>query len=247
MSAPKPQYIANLLVELGINPDFKKLDEVCFTLIKNQIPTLSDEEIYDYIEENKKDIANELFIKVNDAITDGVDLTFDIKEEDSDFYIQFFDKPEIFLLRKLQKNTTKYFEVFCTKILDKLGGNSLVVGGTDDGGIDFISSELKLNGLPKNSTKGSNIFVVGQAKRKGDGSHIKETDLRGFVGASVKKINELKKTRSEQYGIFQPTILAFWTTSDFHSDAKIYARDLGIWYLNGIALCQLALRLGIKE
>jgi len=246
MSLPKPQYIANSLVELGNNPTFKKLEEVIYSIFKIKNLPLSEEEIWDYIEQFKKDIANELFLKIDDGKHDGVLLNYEINEDSGDFYIKFFDKPEITLLRKIQADTPQNFEFFCKNILDKLGGNSLVSGGPYDGGIDFTSTELQLKNLPGISTKGSRILVLGQAKRYADGNHVKEKDLREFVGASIKRMDELKKTRSDQFGILQPVILAFWTTSDFHQNAKDYARDLGIWYLNGIALCQLAFQLGIE-
>jgi hypothetical protein len=45
--------------------------------------------------------------------------------------------------------------------------------------------------------------------------------------------------------LLTPVLLAFWTTGDFSPSAKKYARDLGLWYLNGIGLAQLATRLGL--
>jgi hypothetical protein len=243
MSLPKPQHIANLVVELGNNLEFRKLENVVYDIFKIRFSSYSDAENWDYIEQYIKDIANELFIKVTDNKIDGVTLSFEINEDGGDFYIKFLDKPEIMLLRRLQANTPQNFEIFCKQILDKLGGNSIVSGSPYDGGIDFTSTDLLLNNLPGLSTKGSKILVIGQAKRYIDGNHVKEKDLREFIGAAIKRMDELKKTRSDQFGILHPIILAFWTTSDFHLNAKNYAKDLGIWYLNGIALCQLAIYL----
>lgn len=247
MARPRPQHIANTLLEYGHNTDFRNLNDIVFSFFKAKGFSMSDEEISDYVEEHITEIANELFIKIDDRKNDGVTLNFELSEDEGVFYIKFFDKPEMTLLRKLQNNTPENFEHFCKKILDKLGGNSSVSGGTDDGGIDFSATDLQLKNLPSLSTKGSRILVLGQAKRYIDGKHIKETDLRGFIGASIKRVDDLKKTRSEQFGILHPTILAFWTTSDFHSNARDYAKNMGIWYLNGVALCQLALYLGLEE
>lgn len=247
MALPKPQYIANSLLEFGNNTEFKNLSEVIFDFFKSKGFTMSAEEISDYAEEHLIAIANELFIKIDDRRNDGVTLNFELTEDQGTFYIKFFERVEIELLRKLQSDTPENFEHFCKKILDKLGGNSLVSGGSDDGGIDFSSSDLQIKNLPSLSTKGSRILVLGQAKRYIDGNHVKETELRAFVGACIKRIDELKKTRSEHFGILHPVILAFWTTSDFHSSARVYAKEIGIWYLNGVALCQLALQLDIAE
>lgn len=71
--------------------------------------------------------------------------------------------------------------------------------------------------------------------------------LREFVGASLRRVAELKRTRADHFGLFQPTVLAFWTTSDFHKSAKAYAKEMGIWYLGGPALCQLATSLGFAD
>jgi restriction endonuclease Mrr len=246
MGVPKPHFIANQLIEHGNNNEFRKLQDVLFDIIKNKMPTFSDEEILDYVEQYKDTIATELFLKENEKSTDGIDLNFDISEEDDGHYIRFFDKPEIKLLRSIQTNTSKNFEHFCARILEKLGGKALVEGGTDDQGIDFTAFDLRIQNLSKISTKGSRIYVFGQAKRYKDGNHVVEKELREFVGCCIKRIDDFKRTRSDQYGVLQPTILAFWTTSDFHINAKNFAKDMGIWYLNGIALCQLAIELGVE-
>lgn len=245
MNLPKPQIVANWLVTEGSNPVYKKLDEVTAEILRKKIHTISEEQTWDYIEQYLDDIARELFRKETDSQIDAIELNFDISEEDDNYYIKFHDKPEIHFLRALQADSPDNFEKFCKTVLDKLGGKSIVTGGASDGGIDFISFDLQINNLPYPSTPGSRLIVIGQAKRNNDGNHIKETKLREFVGASIKKIDELKKSRSNTLGILHPAVLAFWTTTDFHEDAKKYARDIGIWYLNGIALCQLALKLDI--
>lgn len=247
MSSIKPQFVANKIVEFGTNLEFKKLDEVTFDILKANKYINSEEQIWDYIEQFNSDIARELYIKIEDRKTDGVTLNFELNDESGDYYIKFFNTPELDLLRKLQKNSPQNFEIFCKNILEKLGGLSHVSGGPNDGGIDFISTDLLLNNLPNNSTKGSRILVVGQAKRYKDGNQVCEKELREFVGASIKRIDDLKKTRSDQFGILHPVVLAFWTTSDFNSNARDFAKSIGIWYLNGVALCQLAIQLGLSN
>src|SRR5690348_13879512 len=135
MSLPKPQYIANLVVEIGANPEFKNLETVVFEILNSRFPSYSEEAIWDYIEQYLADIANELFIKVTDNKIDGITLNFEINEDIGNYYVRFFDKPEIKLLRKLQADTPENFELFCKKVLDKLGGNSTVTGSPHDGGI----------------------------------------------------------------------------------------------------------------
>ena len=72
MGFPIPQYIANVLVEIGDNLEFQKLNQVIFSVIKQKIPSKSDEEVWDYAEQYEGDIAKELFIKTNDNRIDGI-------------------------------------------------------------------------------------------------------------------------------------------------------------------------------
>ena len=242
-----PQAVANWVVEFGNNLAQENLDDVVANILKTKMPKFSEEEIWDYIESHRNTIANELFQKIDNSIDDGINLNFQISQDGSTFYINFLNKPEIALLRKLNSITSKDFEFFCKKILDKMGGNCTVDGGKDDGGIDFTCYNLQLNCLSNiPTTKGARILVLGQSKQFTTGEQITESDLRKFVGASTKKIGIIKKTKSEQIGILHPIILAYWVTSDFQKDAKIYANEIGIWYLNGIAISQLALKLGLE-
>lgn len=245
MALPKPQYIANQIVQECNNENFEELENVIFRILQNRCLNMSDEERWEYIELYKKDIANELFSKENDSEIDGLTPNFKIEEDHGNYHVKFFDNVETQLLRQLQRNTSQGFECFCSNILQKIGGNSRIIGGCDDGGCDFYATDLKLGGLPRLSNIGSRILVIGQAKRYKNGNHVTLKELREFVGSSMKKIDELKK-ENNKLGILHPTILAFWTTSDFHPEAKIYARNIGIWYLNGIALCQLAKELNLE-
>lgn len=247
MAGPKPQYIANLLAEKGTNLEPIRLETVVVDLLRQKMKQMSEDEIWEWTEDNLRFVANDLYQKETDCLIDAVKLNFDIWEEDDGHYIKFLDSPEIRLLRKLQKGTPKDFEIFCGDILSALGGTKNIVGGSYDGGIDFWSTDILLNGMTYPSTLGSRVVVVGQAKRYADGNHVSEVDLRAFVGASVRRLGELKRTKSEFIGLLQPAVLAFWITSDFHSNAKRFAQEMGIWYLNGIALCQLAISLGFDE
>lgn len=245
MGKLNPNKVANWLVENGTNIEYKKLQDVLYDILEQKISKWSEEQIWDFIEEYSDDVARELFRKEDQFRIDGIEPTFDISDEDDIHYISFFDRPEIEFLRKLQSDTPENFEYFCKNLLIKLGGSAEVTGGSYDGGIDFIGYDLQINNLPQASTIGSNILVVGQSKRYTGGNHVNEKELREFVGASIKRIDTIK-IQKESIGILQPIILAFWTTSDFHANAIKYAKKMGIWYLNGIALSQMALKLNMK-
>lgn len=90
------------------------------------------------------------------------------------------------------------------------------------------------------------MTVIGQAKRYNPDNFVSETELRKFVGGAIYKASTLKSTISS-LGVIAPISYAFWTTSNFHPDAITYARNMGLWYLNGLALAQLANRMDIDK
>ena len=62
-----------------------------------------------------------------------------------------------------------------------------------------------------------------------------QQDVAQSLGLSVIEANRLT-----------PVIYAYWTTSDFHHEARKYAKAMGKWYLNGVGVTQLALRAGVN-
>jgi hypothetical protein len=75
---------------------------------------------------------------------------------------------------------------------------------------------------------------------------ISEPTVRDFVGAAVKRANDLRIFYSDSCGGLSPVILAFWTTSDFNQFALKYASAIGIWQLSGTGLAQLLAKMGIN-
>ncbi|MNC75609.1 hypothetical protein D3C75_1271730 [compost metagenome] len=60
--------------------------------------------------------------------------------------------------------------------------------------------------------------------------------MRQFVGSCKAKINDLK--RSGKIGPFTPIMCAFWTTSNFSAEAVSYAKQIGVWYMDGISIAK---------
>ena len=89
------------------------------------------------------------------------------------------------------------------------------------------------------------VTVIGQTKRYKESNVINEKQLREFVGAGVWKRHKLRLDS----GItpLAPTILAFWTTSNFEPNAKRYAREIGIWYMDGQTLASYITKLGLGD
>jgi restriction endonuclease Mrr len=89
----------------------------------------------------------------------------------------------------------------------------------------------------------SNVLVIGQAKRYTE-SLVSEREVREFVGGAMYQAHNIRKASTE-IGVTSPIVFAFWTTSEFHPAAKRYSKEMGLWYLNGIALAQLAYKVGM--
>lgn len=62
------------------------------------------------------------------------------------------------------------------------------------------------------------------------------------LGLSTRQANQLWRS---YLALEQMRAFAFWTTSDFQPSAKKYARGVGLWYLNGLGIAQLAIRLQV--
>lgn len=248
MSDIKPQYLANLMItECSHSEHPVKIDDAIYEVLCHENHNdLSEEARWEYVECYKTDIANELFRKKDDIESDGAPVSFDIEEDHGEYYVKFTNVIEIELLRKLRQISPSQFEVFCSNILEKMNGTASVSGGRDDNGIDFHATDINLFNMPSLSTLGSRVMVIGQAKRYKNGNHVKTKELKEFIGSSLLAMYEHKKDVGKAIGIMHPIILAFWTTSDFHYIAKQYARDMGLWYLNGLALCKLATEMGVN-
>jgi len=235
------------IVEDCSNLDYASLQTLIVNVLSTRLPTLSDEQRAEFSEEVELQVLNELYRRLGMDKDDGVVSNFEVSSEESTSYIRFIERPELTLLDTLRNATPKQFEQFCKKVLDTLGANAIVKGGPGDGGVDFFALDLPLNPYDIPSPPGGKALVVGQAKKYAIDNLVTEYELRSFVGASAKESFNIKRDHPSEIGIAHPTVLAFWTTSDFHTSARQFARDLGIWYLNGLALVQLANRLGIED
>lgn len=130
-------------------------------------------------------------------------------------------------------------------VLERLGGRSEVTGCSHDGGIDFIAYGLTgfCQSLPL--PKAAELAVVGQAKRYAEHRPIKESDLRHFVGGAAARIDQMRREQSAR--AMSPIVLAFWSSSSFDQNALEFARQMGLWYMDGIALAKYVDALGLRE
>lgn len=216
-------------------------------LSKNSKRPVSPEEIAETVEELVPDVAGCLASIADDYVRQGVDPSFRVEIEDGDHFYCCKDSPDRDFRRKLADMTPDGFEHFCKGILNKLMGSATVTGGPNDQCVDFYAVGLPLAGGAGPFPIASRLLVFGQAKRWKIDTQISPTDLREFVGAAVLRVDELRRKHSDKCGLLTPICFAFWATCDFSVEAREFAERMGLWYLNGKALSQLAIRIGLGE
>jgi len=241
MSLVKPQHLANCIAREIRESSFIDLTKVMFEIIQQHHFIASEEETWDYVELYKEDVARDLFEKESRARECGIECSFDIDEEHGTYYIKYSCPSYNDVLAAICAISSDQFERFCASIITRMGGVGSATGGDDDGGIDFIGENLLLAKIPSLSHLPDSVYLLGQAKHYKDGNQVTLVEARAFVGAAVKRQDELLHSGFKR---LQPIIFAFWTTSDFHKAAYDFFKELGVWALNGQQLSSLAHILG---
>jgi len=248
MSDPTPNIIASWVDSHCKNTSFLSLQDVIIDVLNIKMQGSSQETIAEIAEKVEPDVLKALHEIADEGIVDGIEPKYILDSEASTNYIKFIEQTEFdSFLQTLREGSPENFESFCVKILNALGADAVRVGSSHDGGIDFEAFDLPLSHIDGPRPSGAKALVIGQAKRYAVDNFISERDIREFVGAVIKRSFLLKTKNSNKVGIIHPTAFAFWTTSDFHRNAKKFAKEMGIWYLNGYALVQLATKLNLNK
>lgn len=246
MGELSPETLAYWLAQDATNMNYRPLFDVTTDVLATRLPGRSPEQCADLAERLLLKISESLEQIVRDLVEDGVEPSFELSSEESTLYFKALKTEALAFRDNLLKLTPTEFEGFCASLLTKLGADAWVTGKTGDGGIDFVARNVSLSGSPGPATIGARTLVLGQAKRYARENLVAETDLRGFVGSAIKRSSDPDDTATYRRAILAPLSFAFWTTSDFQPSAKKYAKIVGLWYLNGTGLAQLALRLGVR-
>ena len=225
------------------NADFLLLEEVAFAVLRKHLPRYSDDRIWDIIEEKVEFIAEHLRNDAAESKADGVPLRFEIDDEQSP-YIRAFPADNA-LLAKLRRINPFAVEDLCAQVLAKLGATANATERTGDGGVDFIASNLDIMPAGYGIPAVCRATVIGQTKRYKETNVINEKTVREFVGSGVWKRHKLRLDSG--ISPLAPVILAFWTTSNFEPNAKRYAREMGIWYMDGHTLSSYIAKLGLRD
>lgn len=244
MADPRPQYVANIIVQEIRNENYLNLRDIAHDILSRHHIFQSDEMIWDYVEHYIEDISKELFIKESNALESGLTIPFDIDQDGEDYYIKYRSVPYTSVLDALWGITPKQFEHFCADLINKMGGRGIVNGGSIDEGVDFIGENILFSGINKNAFMPNNIYLIGQAKHYCDGHNVTLNEGRSFLGSAMKYRDKMIRSSRK---LFQPFIFAYWTTSDFHSETLDLFNSMGVWALNGQQLSALAFNMGYSK
>jgi hypothetical protein len=243
MGIPSTQIIAIWIRDGLVDTNFRPLEDVAFSILSEKLPKYSEEGIWELIEDKLFHIAETLRTDAANNIADGMPPRFEIDDEQSPYIKAFPTQND--LLAKLRRVDPLMVEEICAKILERLGASANVTGSGADGGVDFVATGLDFmpNGFGIPTV--CRATVIGQTKRYKDTNIIYEKALREFVGSGVLRRHKLRLDS----GIcpLAPVILAFWTTSSFEPNAKNYAREMGIWYMDGHTLSNYVVQLGLSD
>lgn len=243
MAFPSTQIIAAWIKDGAKNTEWAPLAEVAFQVLRKRLTKHSDDDIWERIEEGLPYVAEILRNEAADCAMDGVPAHFQIDSEQPPYFKAIPGDPD--LLEKLRKIDPFKVEEICSKILEKLGATANITPTTGDGGVDFIATNIDIVPSGLGIPAVCKAVVIGQTKRYKETNVIRETSLREFVGSGVWKRHRLRL--DNRISPLAPVILAFWTTSSFDPSAKRYAREMGIWYMEGNTLSAYIAQLGLRE
>lgn len=242
MGIPSSQVASVWLKEELESAEWVPLKETLFDTIRRKLISLSDAEVWDYVEGNLEYVAEHLRNALAECQIDGTVPSYEIDSEQLPYIRRTSSFPSD-LIAKLRRIDPFQLEEVCAKLLSELGATSSVTKRANDGGIDFVGVNLKIVPRALVVPNACKAAVIGQAKRYKDGNPIAEKLLREFVGAATLKRHQL--IQEGKLGPLTPVVYAFWTTSDFDPNAKRFAREVGMWHMDGLTLatyvCDLAL------
>lgn len=242
MAEPKPSQTAFWLQNLATNADLRPLTSVIVETLGKKLAGKSVEELTDMAEDQFEAVAALLERERERQEDDGIEPTFQLSYETGTPYFRKIASDADKFLKALFTISDKEFVDFCVSLLKALGGDALNIDGPFDGGLDFVGRNLSFSNLNADAMKKAGVLVVGQAKHYQKDDLVTEPQLRDFVGGGLKRISDHTDSVTHRGTALAPVVFAFWTTSDFNSPAKSYAKSVGVWTLNGIALSQLALK-----
>lgn len=240
MGKPTADTIAIWVARSIVSEGYVRLSEAAIVALTERMDGWSLEQVAELTEEHLPALESCLQRIAAEAKEDGVDPLFQLSDDGE--YIRASNREAHSFLEKLRGVSSKEFEEYCSRVLIAMDAQAQVVGSSGDECVDFVARELHLT---KPATIGGRVIVVGQAKRYAAGNLVTETALREFVGGALGRVANPEDGSAYRGSALGPVAFAFWTTSDFNPSARRYARRMGLWYLGGVGLAQLGLKLAV--
>jgi hypothetical protein len=244
MATPSSQVVAHWVKQDLNTTSWESLSVICTRALTSRWIQQSQSQIAEFVESNLTYIADHLRAEISDCMIDGTAPRFEIDNEVIP-YIRLIEDGAGDLIAKLRKIDPFKLEELCSDVLIKFGAEAKYTKKTNDGGIDFEGFGLQIVPLAFGLPASCKAAIIGQTKRYKEGHPISEVRLREFVGAATLRRHRLQ--REGKIGPLTPVVFAFWTTSDFDPGAKRYAREIGLWYMEGRTLAKYAAELGMRD
>lgn len=240
---PSSQDVAKW-VETHLEGDtWQSLEDVILSSVSKVMHGASIGTITDTVEEHQNHVEQILRNNLAFIISDGGVPKYELDPNES--YIKRINTAHRKVLERLRATDPFHFEVICKLILEKLGGTADITQKSYDGGVDFYAFDLKTYCSNLALPISASLSVIGQAKKYKEANEVRENEVRNFVGGAMLKLDEFKKIN--KINVLSPVVYAFWTTSDLNINAKKYARDMGIWYLDGFAIADYVIKLKLED
>ena len=233
MAVPSSQVAAAWVKADIIDIAWSPLTDLCFSAVRKRWKGKSDNEIWDFVEQHIAYVSEHLKDEIANCYIDGSARRFEIDDEQPS-YVRAVGRETSPLLTHLRNLDPFKVEEICAEILIALGAVAHSTQRMADGGVDFIAMNLNIVPEALSVPLGCKATIIGQTKRYKDGNMISERNIREFVGSGVLRKHLLQK--EGKIGPLTPVIFAFWTTSDFEPNAKKYARNVGLWFMDGHTL-----------
>lgn len=243
MGVPPTQVIADWVEDYVVGSDWLPIDECISRTLVVRLPNLPEEERWDLVDHSLPHVVDILRDRINQAYFDGARVSIEIDEEEPP-YIRSIGVDHSNVLQKLKRIEPYAFEEVCAAILKKAGCEAERTQRSRDGGIDFVATGLDILPPAMNCPMGCRAAVIGQAKRY-ESSSVAEKALREFVGASLLRRHELRVDK--KIWPLSPVLLAFWTTSKFDPSGRTFARDTGVWLMDGQTISEVIHKLDLED
>jgi restriction endonuclease Mrr len=239
---PSSQILADWLKQELSGAEWVGIKQLCLSALMKNWTSWNEATASELVEVEWTHVAEHLRNEISDRRIDGSVLVFEIDNEQIP-YIRATNDDTSKVLKRLRESDPRFVEILCSRILEKLGANSQVTQQTHDGGVDFFGTKLNIVPGGLNVPDACKALVIGQTKRYKNNNIISETMVREFVGAATLRRHILLK--EGKAGPMSPFIFVYWTTSSFDPRAKSYAREIGLWYMDGMTFANYINHLGL--